>query len=189
MADAKVSDLTELTQAANDDVLPIVDVSAMPITTKKIKVENLRIRAFVFSQLNSGQATGATNGTFTTMSFNLDYASVLAGIIDRPAASQFRALVAGWYRITYQMYGVPAANYRGSEIRLIKNGVGTALSGSTMRITRASANATLGGFGGKVFAVQLAANDYIELQAAPLDGSIITFSDFSNLSFELIALV
>jgi hypothetical protein len=187
MADAKISDLTELTQVANDDLLPIVDVSAMPATTKKITVQNLRLRGFVFSQLNTGQATGNTNGTFTTMNFNLDYASVLASIIDRPTASQFRALIAGWYRITYQMYGVPSANDRGAEIRLIKNGVGTALSGSTMRITRA--NATLGGFGGKIFAVQLAANDYIELQAAPLDASIVTFSNFSNLSFELIALV
>ena len=36
MADAKITDLLELTTQADDDVLAIVDISAGPATTKKI---------------------------------------------------------------------------------------------------------------------------------------------------------
>jgi len=55
MANKKITDLIEITSAANVDVLPIVDVSAD--VTNKIKVENLPISTATQTALDAKQAT------------------------------------------------------------------------------------------------------------------------------------
>jgi len=55
MANKKITDLIEITSAANVDVLPIVDVSAD--ITNKIKVENLPISTATQTALDAKQAT------------------------------------------------------------------------------------------------------------------------------------
>lgn len=192
MADAKISELLELaTTPADNDLFVVVDQDAMPATTKKIQYQNLVLSrlVFVYSRLNTNQATGAVNGVFTTLAYNNDYATYLDSKIDRPSTTQFRALVAGWYRVSYEMYGVPAANDRGAEFRIIKNGIPTGLTGSKMQLSRGQASATQAGFGSKTFAVQLDANDYIEIQAAPQDGTVVTIQDFSTVAFELMRII
>jgi len=47
MADAKITDLTEQLDIQNDDLLVIVDDSALPKTTKKIKASTLLDKAFL----------------------------------------------------------------------------------------------------------------------------------------------
>ena len=55
MANKKITDLVEITSAADVDVLAIVDVSAD--TTNKIKVDNLPVSAPVQTALDAKQAT------------------------------------------------------------------------------------------------------------------------------------
>jgi len=55
MANKKITDLVEITSAANVDVLPIVDVSAD--VTNKIKVVNLPINTATQTALDAKQAT------------------------------------------------------------------------------------------------------------------------------------
>ena len=55
MANKKITDLVEITSAANVDVLPIVDISAD--VTNKIKVENLPISTATQTALDAKQAT------------------------------------------------------------------------------------------------------------------------------------
>jgi hypothetical protein len=183
VADSKISELLELTDAQNDDLFVAVDVSAVPQTTKKIKLSNMSRVFFAASTLGTAQATTAVNGAFVTLSFNSDFALAMDAVMDRPAASRFRALIDGWYEVTYQMYGSPAANNRSAEFRLLKNGT-TALTGSKMQLSQGQASATVGGFCSKIFPVYLAANDYIELQAAATDATIVTMQDFSTLNFK-----
>ena len=63
MANKKITDLVEITSAADVDVLAIVDVSAD--TTNKIKVDNLPISAPVQTALDAKQAT--ITGAATTI--------------------------------------------------------------------------------------------------------------------------
>jgi hypothetical protein len=183
VADSKISELLELTTIHDDDWFVTVDVSAIPQTTKKIKFVNLNRVFFVGSTLGTAQATTAVNGAFVTLSFNNDFASSVDAIIDRPTASRFRALVKGWYEVTYQMYGVPAANNKAAEFRVLKNGT-TAMPGSKMQLSQGQAATTTGCFCSKIFSLYLQANDYIELQAAATDATIVTMQDFSTINFK-----
>ena len=187
MADAKITELLELDTAAPNDLLAIVDIDEAPSTTKKIQVSSLvPERAFIASVLNTDQPTGAINGIWTTLSFNSDYAGRPLTYMDRPTATRFRALIAGYYRVHYEMYGVPDANDKMAELRIIKNGIATSLTGAYMKLSEGRSTIDNGGFAGKFYTVLLAVNDYIELQAAPLAASIVTFQSFSTLTFDFL---
>lgn len=186
MADSKISELLEVTVPAANDLLVIVDQSELPPTTKQIQYGNLvGVDAFVSSLMNNTQATGSTNGTYTTLNFNNDYASFLNSAIDRPTVSRFRSLKNAWYKVTYHMYGVPSANDSGSEIRMIKNGVASAVDGSIGRISRSRNEVAQGGICSNTFFIQLLVNDYLEMQATPTDGVAVTFQSFSKINFEI----
>lgn len=185
MANAKISELLEVTTPSEDDLFVVVDQSENPPTTKKIQYGNVipTSPSFVSSVIGSDQNTGDVNGVYTTLSFT-DYASLMNGKMDRPTASRFRALRAGWYKLTSEMYVTGAANDDGCEFIVIKNSAPIALAGSLSKISRSRNDPDQGGFCSKTFFVQLLANDYIEIQAAPLDGEIMTIRDHSSCSFE-----
>lgn len=140
--------------------------------------------SFVNSILNTDQASGATNGTYTTLTFGADQDAVLNGLIDRPTTSRFRGLVAGYYRCSYGVFGSAGANNKSANFRILKNGT-TEVTGFQAEFFSQSGS-TLGGGSAKSGIMQLAANDYIELQVAPLTSSAITVQSASSILFELV---
>jgi hypothetical protein len=77
MATKKITELVEITAAANDDVLPIVDISTD--ITNKIKVENLPISNDVQTALNGKEdLTNKSTSVTTDQSSNTKYPSVKA---------------------------------------------------------------------------------------------------------------
>jgi hypothetical protein len=77
MATKKITELVEITAAANDDVLPIVDISTD--ITNKIKVENLPISNDVQTALNGKEDLANKSTSVTTdQASNTKYPSVKA---------------------------------------------------------------------------------------------------------------
>jgi hypothetical protein len=77
MATKKITELVEITAAANDDVLPIVDISTD--ITNKIKVENLPISNDVQTALNGKEdLTNKSTSVTTDQASNTKYPSVKA---------------------------------------------------------------------------------------------------------------
>jgi len=77
MATKKITELVEITAAANDDVLPIVDISTD--ITNKIKVENLPISNDVQTALNDKEDLANKSTSVTTdQASNTKYPSVKA---------------------------------------------------------------------------------------------------------------
>jgi hypothetical protein len=77
MATKKITELVEITAAANDDVLPIVDISTD--ITNKIKVENLPISNDVQTALNGKEDLSNKSTSVTTdQASNTKYPSVKA---------------------------------------------------------------------------------------------------------------
>jgi hypothetical protein len=77
MATKKITELVEITAAANDDVLPIVDISTD--ITNKIKVENLPISNDVQTALNDKEdLTNKSTSVTTDQASNTKYPSVKA---------------------------------------------------------------------------------------------------------------
>jgi hypothetical protein len=77
MATKKITELVEITAAANDDVLPIVDISTD--ITNKIKVENLPISTSVQTALNGKEdLTNKSTSVTTDQASNTKYPSVKA---------------------------------------------------------------------------------------------------------------
>lgn len=98
MADTKISDLTELTAAASDDELAIVDTDGG--ATKKITTANLSssihsnwtlLRAY-----HNGEAQAIANETWTDVTFDTENFDVL----NEFASSTFTASVTGYYLVT-----------------------------------------------------------------------------------------
>lgn len=150
---------------------------------------NARPYAFCYSTLNTDQITGTTNGVWLTLDFNTDVASLLNGIIDRPAVSQFRALKSGYYRISIKMCGTPNTTNRGWDYRIYKNGT-TQLVDGYLRTHGAdvSENRGTNTVGCSIIAY-LNANDYIQVQANPLQGVSIDILAESSMTFELVTLI
>lgn len=149
--------------------------------------------AFVTSKLNADQASGATAGTWTTLTFGSDGDNLLNSLIDRPATSKFRALSTGYYRFSYSMVAFPSslpvlASSRGWQMRLFLNGT-TELVNSLTRANSAGTTATRGSVtcsGGSIY--HLTANDYIEVQVNPIDNGVINVLAESSAYFELLRL-
>jgi len=77
MATKKITELVEITAAANDDVLPIVDISTD--ITNKIKVENLPISNDVQTALNGKEdLTNKSTSVTSDQASNTKYPSVKA---------------------------------------------------------------------------------------------------------------
>jgi hypothetical protein len=77
MATKKITELVEITAAANDDVLPIVDISTD--ITNKIKVENLPISNDVQTALNAKEdLTNKSTSVTTDQASDTKYPSVKA---------------------------------------------------------------------------------------------------------------
>ena len=141
--------------------------------------------AFVSSELGSNQTSGATAGTWTTLTFT-DDTSFLNSKIDRPTSSRFRALVDGYYKFTYSMTAIPTTNNRGWQFRLFKNGT-TQLAPSLTRGNSSNNTAARGGDNVSFSGIYLLSiNDYIEVQINPTDNDIITVLTESSALFELI---
>lgn len=66
MADTKISNLTPLTIAEDADLFAIVDMSALPIETKKISFLNLRtsLNLPFTGQIDGGTPSSIYGGTF-----------------------------------------------------------------------------------------------------------------------------
>lgn len=139
--------------------------------------------ALVYSLCNALQTTGAVAGVWQTITFGLDVTSSLNGIIDRPTTSRFRALYAGLYALNYNMNVYMAANQRGGTFRILKNGVtdiginaDVFANATVVRASSCSSTAF----------IQLAANDYVELQANPHDATVMSIKANSNFNFRLL---
>lgn len=150
---------------------------------------NARPYAYVYSILNSDQTTGTTNGVWLTLDFNSDISSFLNGIIDRPAVSQFRALRSGYYRISAQLYGTPNGTDRGWDYRILKNG-STAMTDGYVRTHGADTAENRGSTTvGYSIILYLNSNDYIQIQANPLEGTSVDVRAQTAITFELITLI
>lgn len=139
--------------------------------------------AMVYSICNSVQTTGATAGVWRTITFGLDVTSALNGIIDRPTTSRFRALFAGYYALNFNMNVYMAANQRGGTFRILKNGV-TDL-GINADVFSNNVPERASGTSATAF-ILLAANDYVELQANPVDNTAMNIKASSNFNFRLL---
>ena len=145
--------------------------------------------AYILSSLGTDQDSGSVNGTWLTLNFNTDVSSFLNGIIDRPTTSRFRALRAGYYRISLKLNAHPTATQdRGWDHRILKNGV-TSITDSYCRNNSADTVETRGTANSDfVIILLLAQNDYIEVQTNPLDSVVIRTQDYSSILFELVKL-
>lgn len=142
--------------------------------------------AFIQSRLNSLQSSGATPGTWTTLTFGISDENFLANTIDTPTTSQFRALIAGYYRINYKLMAYASTDNRGAEFRVFKNGT-TSLDGSVKRITSIDNTANRGTSTAAFSGIYLlAANDYIEFQINPIDSTQFNVISESGITFEFL---
>lgn len=142
--------------------------------------------AFIQSRLNSVQSSGTTPGTWTTFTFGITDESFLANTIDAPTTSRFRALVTGYYKISYKMLAYSLTDNRGAQFRVFKNGT-SALDGSEKKITsidNTAARGTSVAFFSGIFL--LAANDYVEFQINPIDSTRFDTLAESGISFEFL---
>lgn len=85
MANKKITDLVEITSAANVDVLPIVDVSVD--ITNKIKVENLPISTATQTALDAKQATLVSGTNIKTINSTSLLGSGDISIVANPAGT------------------------------------------------------------------------------------------------------
>jgi len=177
MADQKISELTEKTTPAGDDLLAIVDSEASPIQTKKIKHSNLKtsfaskVRAYVSANFS------LANNTWTKVALNAENFDGL-GEFDNVTNYRFTAQEAGYYLVVGrgECYGNSVdGQYVG--VAIYKNG---ALYGN-FYVVAAGAN--------KYISCQildllsLAANDYIELYIWQNSGATQTMSGGSPACF------
>lgn len=142
--------------------------------------------AVVYSICNTLQTTGAVAGVWQTITFGSDVTSVLNGIIDRPTTSRFRALFDGYYALNYNMNVYMAANQRGGTFRILKNGVtdlGINANVFSNNVPERASTASSTAF------IQLAANDYIEVQANPADATVMNIKANSSFNFRLLRFI
>ena len=111
MADAKITDLLELTTQADDDVLAIVDISAGPATTKKITTENLINNNTTVAANTAHRNTVTGNPHAVTQSEvglgNVDNTSDVDKPVSTAQASADSAV---------QAYAIQRANHTGSQL-------------------------------------------------------------------------
>ena len=138
--------------------------------------------AFLQRTAGTTTATGAVNGTYTTITFNTAQLSNDLGVMDAPSNTQLRALVAGTYRIYYNMMVSSGTNNKSWEARLLKNGT-TDLTGSHSTVT---VSAACQGSLIETILVDLAANDYVEAQVTPRSATATTVQIGSQFRMELV---
>lgn len=127
-------------------------------------------------------ATSAVNGTFTTIAFAANSANNGLGIVDSPNTTQLRALVAGTYRIRHNVSILCTVNNKAFEARILKNGT-TPVPES--RTTCTCANATEDALTQDLL-VDLAVNETVEIQVAPINATAGTAQINSSFSIELV---
>lgn len=141
----------------------------------------------VFAQaiLGSLQTTGVTAGVWQTLDFNTNILSVLDGVIDRPTASRFRALVPGYYRYRYTGTASLSNNQRGGLFRVLRNTL-TEIDGSQAAVFANDGTIVKAGSASEEGIVLMAANDFLELQANPHDGSAMRVQAVTSFALELV---
>lgn len=142
--------------------------------------------AFVTSR-KSGvtQTSGAVAGVDEIVVFQTNDFLFLNGIIDRPTTSQFRALIAGFYRVAYNIHIEPNTNDRGCAVNIILNGLSDILSLRSKGIA-GKINADRGNDYINSKIIQLAANDIITCGVDPIEGVSMDILTDSALCFELV---
>ena len=138
--------------------------------------------AFIQKVASGTTATSATNGTFTSIAFATNDLDNNLSVIENTSSTQLKALVAGTFRIAHNVSILVAVNNKSFESRLLKNGA-TALTQS--RTTCACSNPTEGSLVQNIL-VDLAANDTIEVQVAPINATAGTAQANSQFCMELV---
>lgn len=164
MPDKKISDLTELTDAAPADILPIVDISETE--TKKISVENLVKKddtkiTFVAS-VYAGSSQNIANSTYTVINYDTETYD-RNGDYDT-ANKKYVCPKAGYYRVVANVtMQYTAACY--NRLNVTKNNSQISFG--------AAFSAAGGGYSGADLDIVLycAANDYIQVQIYQNSGS------------------
>lgn len=140
---------------------------------------------FAQARLGTDQTTGATPGVWQTLNFNTNLLSVLDNTIDRPTASRFRALIPGYYQYDYTATAWFANNQRSGLFRVFLNNL-SAVEGSQAAVFANSDRLAKAGSCSERGILLLSANDFLELQANPHDGSAVTASEQSTFSLRLV---
>lgn len=140
---------------------------------------------FAQAALGTDQTTGAVAGVWQTLNFNTNLLSFLDSTIDRPTASRFRALIPGYYQYDYTATAWFAANQRGGLFRVFLNNL-SEVAGSQAAVFANSGGLNKAGSCSKRGIILLTANDFLELQANPHNGSAITVSAQSTFSLRLV---
>ena len=143
--------------------------------------------AFVESILNGLQTTGNVPGVAAVLDFNSDVRQNLNGIIDRPTASRFRALVAGVYKMSYNQTSYPETSNRVGLFDIFLNGL-TLVSGSQSMSASVADILRANSSNGDI-EMQLAANDYFEVRVTPQENVEINVLSYTKARFELVRLV
>jgi hypothetical protein len=145
--------------------------------------------ALVQMLLTARQTTGSTAGVWTSLAFGTTSLAVGATYLQSSSSTTLRALVAGYFKVSYRARLWGAATGSG-ELRVVKNGGSTDVdlslrcSGSSSANTAAAANTFY------VSAiVLLAANDTLTLQVNPVTGNAMNVDVPSMFSLKLEQLV
>ena len=164
MADQKISELTEKTTPAGDDLLAIVDSEASPIQTKKIKHSNLKtgfaskVRAYISANFT------LANNTWTKVALNAKTFDGL-GEFDSTTNYRFTAQAAGYYLV------MGRTQCNGNSVDQQSVGVAIYKNGSFYDYTEVIAPAANKYIASQFLQViSLAATDYLELYAWQTSG-------------------
>jgi hypothetical protein len=122
----------------------------------------------------TGQAIG-TGTTFVSVTLDSEYLDTEGGHSTVTNTSRYTCQVAGWYW-TWGTMNFPTSATGNRSLQLAVNGTG--YPGSTVLLAAPSGNSWIGVTGGLV---QLAVNDYLELQAWQTSGGSLTTTVISGI--------
>jgi hypothetical protein len=138
--------------------------------------------AFIQKQASVTTTTSATNGTYTSIAFATNILDNNLGVIENTSNTQLKALVAGTFRIRYNINMTSAANNKAFEARALKGGATDLTETHTTCNTGNGANASLV----HAIFVDLAVNDTIEIQVTAINATAGTSQTTSTFALELV---